>query len=82
MVALTTVRDEGHLGEERGNQMGVVKKELQRIARDLPDDATWADVMEAVYLQHVIDEGLQASAEGRTRSVDEVRRSHGLPARP
>lgn len=59
--------------------MAAVKDEVRRIAEELPDDATWDDVMERVYVQQVIDAGLKASREGRLRTVEEVRKSYGLP---
>jgi hypothetical protein len=45
---------------------------------DLPH-ATWEDALEAVYLQHAISEGLKKGADGRQRTVQEVRQHFGLP---
>lgn len=59
--------------------MAAVKDEVRRMADDLPGDATWDDVMERVYVQQVIDAGLKASKEGELRTVEEVRKSYGLP---
>jgi predicted transcriptional regulator len=59
--------------------MGAVKQEVRRIAEELPEDATWDDVMERVYVIQAIEAGLKASAEGRHRPVAEVRKSFGLP---
>jgi len=56
-----------------------VKQEVRRIAEELPDDATWDDVMEQVYVIQAIEAGLKASKEGRRRTVEEVRKSYGLP---
>lgn len=58
--------------------MAAVKEQVRLLADELPDDATWDDVMERVYAMLVIEEGLRASAKGRTRSVEDVRRSLGL----
>lgn len=60
--------------------MSAVKQEVRRIADELAEDATWDDVMEQVYLKQAIEAGLKASAEGRTRTVEDVRKSYGLPA--
>jgi hypothetical protein len=49
------------------------------MAEELPEDATWDDVMEEVYLKQAIEAGLKARADGRTRPVGEVRKSFGLP---
>lgn len=59
--------------------MSAVKEELRRLAKELPDDATWDDVMEHVHLMQTIAAGLKASREGKVRSVAEVRKSYGLP---
>lgn len=59
--------------------MSAVKEDVRRLADELPDDATWDDVMERVYLMQAIAAGLKASREGRKRPVEEVRKSFGLP---
>ena len=55
-----------------------VKEEVKRIADALPDDATWDDVMELVYINQAIDAGLKAKKAGKTRTVREVRTTYGL----
>lgn len=57
-----------------------VKDELLRIAGQLPDDATWDDVIYQVYVHQSIEAGLKDCQEGRTVSVAEVRRRLGLPS--
>jgi hypothetical protein len=57
-----------------------VKQEVRRIAEDLPEDATWDDVMEQVYVIQAIEAVLKANKEGRRRTDDEVRKSYGLPS--
>jgi len=59
--------------------MGGVKQEVRRLAEDLPEDATWDDAMEEVFLKQAIEAGLKAGSEGRKRTVGEVRKSYGLP---
>ncbi len=59
--------------------MSAVKEEVRRLAEELPEDATWDDVMERVYLKQAIQAGLEAVEEGQVRPVEEVRRSFGLP---
>jgi hypothetical protein len=56
-----------------------IKEELLRIAEQLPDDATWDDVVYQVYVHQSIEAGLKDCQEGRTISVEEVRRRLGLP---
>ena len=55
-----------------------VKQEVRRIADALPDDATWDDVMEQVYISQTIEAGLEAKKAGKTRTVGELRQSCGL----
>lgn len=57
-----------------------VKEEVRRLADQLPDDATWDDVMYQMYVHQAIEAGLKDCHEGRTLSVAEVRRRLGLPA--
>jgi len=45
----------------------------------LPDDGTWDDLMDRVYVRQAIDAGRQDAAEGRLVDVAEVRRQFGLP---
>lgn len=51
-----------------------VKQQLRQLADDLPDDASFEQVMERLYLLYKIQRGeLQADA-GQTISQEEVRR--------
>ncbi len=64
---------------DRDGGTTVLRDELHRIADSLPEDATWDDVMEEVYLQKVIEKGLKDVREGRVKPVEEIRRKYGLP---
>lgn len=59
--------------------VAAVKDEVRRIAEELPEDATWDDVMERVYVNQAIEAGLKAAKAGEMRTVEEVRKSYGLP---
>lgn len=50
-----------------------IKKEAQRLVNDLPDNATWEDLMYRIYVRQAIEAGLRDSDAGRVMSVDEVR---------
>lgn len=50
-----------------------IKKEAQRLVNDLPDNATWEDLMYRIYVRQAIEAGLKDSDAGRVVSVDEVR---------
>lgn len=56
-----------------------IKKEAQRLVEELPENATWEDLMYRIYVRQAIDAGLKDSDAGRVVSVDEVRARFGLP---
>ena len=56
-----------------------VKEEARRLVDNLPDDATWDDLMYEIYVRQAIEAGLQDSEAGRTLDVVEVRARFGLP---
>jgi hypothetical protein len=57
-----------------------IKPEARRLVEQLPDDATWDDLLYEIYVRQTIEAGLKDSQEGRTLPVAEVRRRLGLPA--
>jgi predicted transcriptional regulator len=57
-----------------------VKKKAQRLIEDLPEDATWDDLMYSIYVRQAIEAGLRDSDAGRVVSVEEVRARFGLPS--
>ena len=56
-----------------------IKTEARRLVDQLPDDATWDDLMYEIYVRQAIEAGLEDSRAGRTVPVAEVRRRLGLP---
>lgn len=56
-----------------------VKVEAIRLVEQLPDDATWDDLLYEIYVRQSIEAGLKDCREGRIVSVAEVRRRLGLP---
>ncbi|MCP4545619.1 MAG: hypothetical protein GY835_04005 [bacterium] len=54
------------------------KTEAVRLVEELPDTATWEDLMQKIYVREAIEEGLADSAAGRTVDVKEVRARFGL----
>ncbi|MCP9494636.1 MAG: hypothetical protein MSG64_09295 [Pyrinomonadaceae bacterium MAG19_C2-C3] len=55
-----------------------VKEQAQRLIDELPDDATWDDLMHRIYVRQAIDAGLADSRNGRVVSHDEAKRRLGL----
>lgn len=61
-----------------GTQGKHVKSAARELVDNLPDDATWDDVMYRVYVRQAIDAGRHDAAEGRLVDVAEVRCRFGL----
>ena len=54
-----------------------IKEEMHRLIEKLPDDATWEDVMHAIYVRQAIESGLDDSEAGRVKDVEQVRAELG-----
>lgn len=57
-----------------------VKEEAGHLIQNLPEDATWDDLMQKIYIRQAIEAGLADSEAGRTTDVKEVRKKFGLPS--
>ena len=55
-----------------------IKDVAHRIIDQLPQGATWADLMMEVYIRQRMDEGIRDAEEGRTVSTDELRKNLGI----
>jgi hypothetical protein len=55
-----------------------IKKEAYRILDNLPDKATWDDLMYSIYVRQTVEAGIKDSDAGRTIGVKEVRKRFGL----
>lgn len=55
-----------------------VKEQAHRLVDNLPDTATWEDVMYRIYVRQAVEAGIKDSDAGRTLDVQEVRRRFGL----
>ncbi len=51
-----------------------VKEQARALVDDLPNDATWDDLMYRLYVRQKIALGIQAGEEGRVQSHEEVKR--------
>jgi hypothetical protein len=56
-----------------------MKAAVLELVNDLPNDATWEDVIYRVYVREAIEAGRKDAAEGRLVDLAEVRRRLGLP---
>jgi predicted transcriptional regulator len=57
-----------------------IKEQAHRLVDNLPDGATWEDVMHRIYVRQAIEAGIKDSDAGRTIDVEEVRKRFDLPA--
>ena len=55
-----------------------IKAEARRLIDQLPDDATWDDLMYEIYVRQAIDAGLAHVEAGRVIPREEVRSRLGL----
>ena len=57
-----------------------IKQEAHRLLENLPDHATWEDLIYQIYVRESIEAGIKDSDEGQTVDVKEVRKRFGLSA--
>jgi predicted transcriptional regulator len=55
-----------------------LKEQAIQLVEQLPEQATWEDLMREIVVRQAIEEGLADSAAGRVKSVEEVRQRYGL----
>ncbi len=55
-----------------------IKQAAHRLIEQLPETATWDDLMYEIYVRQAIEAGLADSAAGRTLDVTEVHAKFGL----
>jgi len=55
-----------------------VKNEARNLIDELPDDASWDDLMYSIYARQAIEAGLADSEAGRAVDVKDVRAGFGL----
>jgi len=56
-----------------------IKEKAHRLLDELPESATWDDLMFKIYVRQTIEAGLKDSDAGRTTDVKELRARFGLP---
>ena len=52
-----------------------IKAEARRIVDQLPDSASWEDLIYRLYVRQSIEAGIKDADQGRVESVEDVRRS-------
>ena len=56
-----------------------IKEQAHQLLENLPDTATWEDLMYRIYVRQAIEAGIKESDQGQTLDVKEVRQKFGLP---
>ena len=56
----------------------MTKKDAHRLVDSMPEDFSWDDLMDEIYVCQVIEKGLDDSESGRTKDVSEIRAKYGL----
>ena len=55
-----------------------IRDEARRMVEQLPDDATWEDVLYQIYVRQSVEAGLADVQAGRMISIEEVKQRLGL----
>ena len=51
-----------------------LKKEIEHLLKNLPEDADWDDLMYKIYVRQSIELGLKDVEEGRTVSHEDIKK--------
>jgi hypothetical protein len=54
------------------------KVQAHKLVDKMPDDFTWDDLMNEIYVRQVIDQGLADSQNGKLTDVIDIRKKYGL----
>lgn len=57
-------------------EKAVLKKEIENMLDDLPDDANWDDLMYKIYVHQSVEQGLEDSKAGRTISHEDIKKKY------
>jgi len=55
------------------------KEDAKALIDNLPDSATWEDLMYEIYVREAVEAGLEDSKAGRVTEVGKLRKEFGLP---
>lgn len=58
---------------------GSIKEDAHRLIDQLPDSASWDELMEQIWIRQSIESGIADSEANRTTAVRQIRESYGLP---
>lgn len=55
-----------------------IRSDAFEIIKELPEDATWDDLMYRIYVRQCVESGMQDAAEDRVVDVEQLRLQFGL----
>ena len=55
------------------------KEDARALIDNLPDSATWEDLMHEIYVREAVEAGLEDSKAGRVTEVGKLWKEFGLP---
>jgi hypothetical protein len=55
-----------------------LKSKTDLLIEELPEEASWDDLMYRIYIRQKIERGLKDSVAGNVHSTEDVRHYHGL----
>ena len=55
-----------------------LKEEAHLLIDRMPPDATWRDLLEAIYVRVSVERGMEDVRQGRTYTTEQVRKMLGL----
>ncbi len=56
----------------------ITKDDAHKLIDKLPENSTWDDLINEIYVRQVIEKGLSDSTVGRTKDVSDIRKKYGL----
>jgi predicted transcriptional regulator len=73
------VRRTQSVGALQSMETKSIKEAARQLVEQLPENSTWDDLMNQIYVRQAIELGLADSEAGRIISVEQVRAQFGLP---
>jgi predicted transcriptional regulator len=55
-----------------------IKREAQRLVEQLPEQASWDDLMYAIYVRQGVDQGIADADNGRVVPHEQAEGRHGI----
>lgn len=66
------------MGQPKRKEPTSIKQEAHRLVDQLPENASWKDLVYAIHVRLAIEQGLKDSRAGRVKSQEEIERKYGI----